>query len=279
MKIKIVTDSTSDISPELAKELGIEVVPAYVRFGGDIYRDGVDLSKPGFYEMLMESTFSPLTSAATPQDFAQIYSRSLDDADGIISIHASSKISRIFNSAEKGKKMIKNKSKIEIVDSFLVSIGLGLVVVAAAKTAKAGENAQSIIGETRQAISQIHMLGFLNTMKYIVRGGRVTRSVIDLSSLFHIKPILSFQDGQVIADGLVATYSHGIDRLCKFIERVPVIRDVGIAYSTNYDRIEEMRRRLGLKFPEEKIYVEQIGAALGAHCGPDAIIVAFRQAG
>ena len=82
MKIKIVTDSTSDISSELAKALHIEVVPAYVRFGKVTYRDGVDLSKSEFSEMLMESPFHPVTSAATPQDFAQVYSRCSSDANG-----------------------------------------------------------------------------------------------------------------------------------------------------------------------------------------------------
>ena len=126
-KIKIVTDSTSDISSELARELNIEIVPAYIRFGKVTYRDGVDLNKSEFEEMLMEeSPFDPVTSAATSQDFAQVYSRCLNDADGIVSIHVSSKLSNTLNSAQKGKKMVKSKSEIEIIDSHFVSIGLGL---------------------------------------------------------------------------------------------------------------------------------------------------------
>ena len=277
MKIKIVTDSTSDISPELAKELDIEVIPAYVRFGKAIYKDGVDLSKSRFYQMLAESPFDPVTSAATTQDFAQVYSRSLNNADGIVSIHVSSKLSRIFNSAQNGKKSVKRKDEIEIVDSRFVSIGLGLAVIAAAKMAKSGENLQSIIRETKQTISRINMLGFLDTMKYISRGGRATKSVIDLSSAFRIKPVIAFKDGQVMADGLVGTYSLGIDRLCKFVERVPIIQDLAIAYNTNYEPIKEMERRLGSIFPKERIYVEQIGAAFGSHSGPNAVFVAFKK--
>lgn len=278
MKIKIVTDSTSDISPKLAKNLDIEVVPGYVRFGKVTYRDGVDLSKSEFYEKLIESPFHPVTSAATAHDFAEAYSRCLGEADGIVSIHVSSKLSRIFNSAQKGKKTVKGKNKIEIVDSLFTSVGLGLVVIAAAKLANAGEDVQSIVIETKRAIEQIRMLGLLDTMKYIARGGRATRGVIELSSIFHIKPTLAFSDGEIVVDGLVRTYSHGIDRLCKFVERTPAIQDLGIAYSTNYDWVEEMKRRLGSVYPTEKIYVEQIGAALGAHSGPDAIIVALRRA-
>jgi len=253
MKVKIVTDSTSDISREMAKDLCIEVVPGYVRFGKETYRDGVELSKAGFYEKLIESPFHPVTSEATPQDFTEVYSRCSDEAEGIVSIHVSSKISRIFDSAQKGKNLLKRRCDIEIVDSHFTSIGLGLIVLNAARLAKAGEDLQSLVKETRKAIDQTSMLGLLDTMKYIARGGRATESVIELSSVLQIKPMFAFRSGEVVVDGLVRTYAHGIDKLYKFVERVPAIKDLGIAYSTNYSQAETMKQRLGSVFPKEKI--------------------------
>lgn len=276
MTVKIITDSTSDISAEMAKDLGIDVVPGYVCFGKDTYRDNVELSKSGFYKMLLESPFHPITSEATPQDFAEVYSRCADEADGIVSIHISAKLSRIISSAQKGKKMAKVKCDIEIVDSHFASIGLGLIVIAAARLAKAGEHIQNIIKETRRAVDQISMLGLLDTMKYVARGGRANKNVIALSNVFHIKPILTFRSGEVTIDGLVRTYPHGIDKLCKFIERVPAIQDLGIAYSTSYEQAMKIIQQLDIAFPKQNIYVEQIGATLGAHTGPDAIVVALR---
>ena len=117
MRVKIVTDSTADISPGLAKNLGIEVVPGYVRFGNDTYQDGIDISKSGFYQKLADSPFHPVTSEATPKDFAEIYSRCANEAEEIVSIHISSKISRMYDSARKGKKMVKAKCAIEVIDS------------------------------------------------------------------------------------------------------------------------------------------------------------------
>jgi DegV family protein with EDD domain len=278
MKVKIVTDSTSDISREVAQDLGIIVIPGYVRFGRETYRDGVDLSKPGFYQQLIESPFHPVTSEATPKDFAEVYSRCADEAGGIISIHISSKLSRTYASAQKGKKMIKGTCEIEVIDSHFASIGLGLIVIAAARLANIGESMQSIVEQTKKAVSRVSILGFFDTMKYIAKGRRATKGVIELSGLFQIKPILTFKDGEVVLDGLVRTYSQGIERLYKFASSAPAIQNLGIAYSTDYDRAEELRGRLGSVFPEQEIYVEQIGAALGAHCGPDALVMALRRA-
>ena len=149
----------------------------------------------------------------------------------------------------------------------------------AARLAKAGEHIQNIVKETRRAVDQISMLGLLDTMKYVARGGRANKSVIELSKVFHIKPLLTFRSGEVTLDGLVRTYPHGIDKLCKFIERVPAIQDIGIAYSTCYEQANRIIRRLDIAFPKQEIYVEQIGAAPGVHTGPDAIVIALRLTG
>ncbi len=278
MGVKIITDSTSDISPELAKNLGIEVVPGYVRFGKEIYRDGVDISKSGFYKKLAGSPLHPETTEAIPKDFAEIYSRCEHEADGIVSIHISSKISRMYDSAQKGKKMIKAKCDIEIIDSHFASIGLGLIVVNAARIANAGESIANIVTETKMAIRQIGMLGFLDTLKYVARGGRASKHVMELSSIFKIKPLLTFRDGEIVSEGIVRTKARGIERLYTFVKDAPEVLDLSIAYSTDYDSAVALRQRLASVFPEQRVYVEQIGSALGAHCGPDAVFVAFKRA-
>ncbi len=189
MSIKIVTDSTSDISPEEAQALGITVVPAYVRFGPEVYRDGVDISNDGFYQKLLTSFVNPTTSQPTAQDFARIYSDCSREAECIVSIHISAKISDTHHSAMQGKKMAGGKCQIEVIDSHFISVGLALVVMAAARLAKAGENLQSVLEETRQAIEQVHMLGVLDTMKYLVLGGRVSKATAAVANIFQIKPL------------------------------------------------------------------------------------------
>ncbi|UCG10641.1 MAG: DegV family protein [Dehalococcoidia bacterium] len=277
MAIQIVSDSTSDISPELANELGIQIVPGYIRIGKSLYRDGIDINKSGFYRQLLENPLPPVTYEASVEDFVEAYSKYQDTSDGIVSIHISSKLSRMYDSARRGSKKVKASCAIKVMDSSVASIGLGLIVINAAKLANAGESIQHIVNETNKAISQIHMLGLFDTLKYAARGGRVTKNVVELSSIFRIKPILTFRDGEVVVEGLARTYEGGIEELLKFVNNTPGIQDLGIAYSTNYDTAIGLKRRLGSVFPEERIYIEQIGSALGAHCGPNAIFVALRH--
>ena len=277
MAIQIVTDSTSDISPELASELGIHIVPGYIRFGKAVYRDGIDINKSGFYKQLVENPLPPVTYEASVKDFVELYSSDQDTSDGIVSIHISSKLSRMYDSARKGSKKIKASYPIEVIDSHFASIGLGLIVINAARLAKAGGSIQNIVNETNKAISQIHMFGLFDTLKYAARGGRVTKHVVELSGIFRIKPLLTFRDGEVVVEGLARTIEGGIERLLEFVNNTPRIQELGIAYSTDYDAAIGLKRRLESVFSEERIYIEQMGAALGAHCGPDAIFVALRH--
>jgi len=277
VSIKIVTDSTSDISPEVAHALGITVVPIYVRFGDEVYRDGVDISNAGFYHKLATSFVHPSTSPPTPQDFAKVYSDCSKEAEGIVSIHISTKISDTCHSALQGKKMVKGKCQVEVIDYHFASVGLALVVMAAARLAKAGENLQSVLEETRKAINQVHILAILDTMKYLVLGGRVSKATAAVADILQIKPLLTFKNGEVIREGLVRTYSRGMDRLYEFVEKRLNIQDLAIAHSTVPELANQMNKRLSSIFPEEKIHVAQLGAALGVHIGPGALVLALRQ--
>ena len=220
----------------------------------------------------------PVTEPPSPQDFAEVYSRYEHEADGIVSIHISSKISRMYDSARKGKEKAKAQYPIEVIDSNFASIGLGLVVIAATRLANGGGSIQDIVSETKRAIGQISMFGLFDTMKYIAKGGRVTKHVMELSSILRIKPLLTFRDGEIVAEGLARTHSGGMERLLEYTTNTPRIQDLGIAYSTDYDSAIALKQRLGSVFPEQKIYIEQIGAALGVHSGPGALFVAFRRA-
>jgi len=252
-------------------------VPVYLRFGDKVYRDGVDISNAEFYHKLATSPVHPATSQPPPQDFATVYSDCSEEAEGIISIHVSAKASGTCNSALQGRKMAKGKCQIEVVDSRFTSVGLGMVVMAAARLARAGGNLQSVLEEASRAISQVSMLGVFDTVKYLVLGGRVSKAVGVVASMLQIKPLLTFKDGEIVRAGLVRTNSSGMDRLYEFVESTPAIQDLAIAYSTIPEQASQMKARLGSIFPEEKIYVTQLGAALGAHGGPGALALAVRR--
>ncbi|MFC2013761.1 DegV family protein [Chloroflexota bacterium] len=277
MSVKVVTDSTADISPEVANALGITIVPAYIRFGDDVYRDGVDITNEGFYQKLVTSFVYPTTSQPTPQDFARVYSDCPREDSGIISIHISSNISDTYDSATQGKKIVGGKCQIEVVDSRFTSVGLALVVMAAARKAQEEGGLRSVLEETQQAINQVHMLGIFDTMKYLILGGRVSKATAAVANIFQIKPLLTFRNGEIVRAGLVRTYAKGIDRLYEFAQIPSTIQDLAIAHSFIPEQASQLKARLGSIFPEDRIYVAQLGATLGVHGGQGVLLLALRQ--
>ncbi|MFC1908347.1 DegV family protein [Chloroflexota bacterium] len=279
MTIKIITDSTSDISTEIVQVLGITVVPGYIHFGKEVYRDGIDISNEAFYQKLISSPFHPTTSEPTPEDLERVYSDYSQETEGIISIHVSKEISKTYNSAIKATKKMKGQCQIEVIDSRLVSIGLSLVVIEAAKLAKAGGSMLNIVEHINKDISKIRMLGVFNTMKYLAKGGRVIKLKSALSRMFQMKPVLTLENGDIVQEGIVHTdsYSRMIDRLYDFVKDGLGTQDLAIAHSAASEQAEELRKRLGLIFNEEKIHITQIGAAIGVHSGPGALFIALRQ--
>ena len=169
MTVKIVTDSSADLPAELVQELGITVVPLYVRFGEEVYREQVEISLDEFYQRLEHDPIHPVTIQPSPQDFINAYQKLSQEADGIVSIHISSKLSGTCNSALQGKEMIEKGCPIEVIDSQVITVGLGMICTAAARMAKAGESLPSVASEVKQMILNIHLLCLLDTLKLLER--------------------------------------------------------------------------------------------------------------
>ena len=276
MTVKIVTDSSADLPAQLVQELGITVVPLYVRFGEDIYRERVDISNEEFYEKLQHGPIHPVTIQPTPQDFANVYEGLSQEADGIVSIHISTKLSGTYNCAVQGKEMIEKRCPIEVVDSQLITISLGLVDIAAAAVANAGGNLQQVLEEVKQAIPNIHLLGLLDTLKYLLLGGRIGRAKALLGSILNVKPLLTLKDGEVMPVTQARSRAKGIDKLFDFVKNAESIQDLAVAYSTTPNEAQILVERLGSIFPKERIKLVRLGTTLGVHMGPGALVIGFR---
>jgi DegV family protein with EDD domain len=277
MTVKIVTDSSADLPAELVQELGITVVPLYVRFGEEVYREQVDISLDEFYRRLEHDPIHPVTIQPSPQDFVNAYQKLSQEADGIVSVHISSKLSGTCNSALQGKEMIEKGCPIEVVDSQIVTVGLGLICIAAAKMAKAGENLTSVVEEVKQMVPSIQLLGLLDTLKYLALGGRIGRAKALLGSVLNVKPMVTLKEGEVVPAGQVRSRSKGIERLFSFAESASDIDDLAVAYNTTPDEAQALAERLGSIFTKEKIKIVRLGTTLGVHMGPGALAVGFRK--
>ena len=201
MAVKVVTDSSADLPGQLAQELGITVVPIYVRFGEEVYRDRVNITEDEFYQRLEHDPVHPSTVQPGPQDFLEVYRKLSPGADGIVSIHISAKLSGTCNSALMAKEMLETGCPVEVVDSQATTMGLGLIAIAAASMANAGESMDKVVEEVKQAIPQIHLLALFDTLKYLLLGGRIGKAKALLGSILNVKPMLSLKDGEVVPAG------------------------------------------------------------------------------
>jgi DegV family protein with EDD domain len=277
MKIQVITDSTFDMPEGLAKELGIRIVPIYLRFGDKTYRDGVDITKDEFYSMLTSSTVHPATSQPNPEDFTSVYKEYCDSAEGIVSIHISSKISGTYNSANMARNTLKSHCPIEIIDSKFNSAGLGLVVTAAARAAKNGANLAEVVNEANKAAREVRMYGMFETMKYLARSGRVNKTIAAASRVLNVMPLLTFHEGEVVRAGLVRSVSKGMDKIYDFVKNNVPVKELIIVHSQALDRASRLKTRLAEFIHEEKISIAELGAGLGVHGGPGVLLAAIRR--
>jgi DegV family protein with EDD domain len=276
MPIHVITDSTADLPIPICEKLEITIVPAIVRFGNEILRDGIDITPDDLYTRMENAKIHPYTSQPSPEDFAIAFRKVSATSEGIVSIHSTSKLSGIYNSALQGKTIFGKTCPIGVLDSCFTSVGLGLVVLAAAKAAKAGAMMNEVIAEARKAISEIKMIGIVDNLEYLIRGGRVGRLKGTASKLLGVKPLLIFKEGEIVQLGLVRTFNHGVRKIAEFVEGQTSVAALAIAHSRIPNRVTELKEQLTHLIMREPIVVSELGPALGVHGGPGVLMVAVR---
>jgi len=276
--VKIVTDSASDLSPELAQQLGITVVPVYLSFGEEVYRDGVDMDADEFYQKLQTSPLHPTTSAPSPGDFTEVYRKLAQETDEVVSIHVGRKISATYDAALQGKEALaETRCRIEVVDSEWVTMALGLVTMAAAEAAQAGESLQQVLEEVKKSVPRVRVLAVFDTLKYLFLGGRISKAKAIVGGVLNVKPLITMRDGELVQAGLARSRSKGVDRLYELVTGASNLQGLAIVHSTTPEEANSLRKRIGPIFAKEQIHIARIGPALGVHTGPGALIVALRE--
>jgi DegV family protein with EDD domain len=279
MTVKVVVDSTSDIPEKLAKEWDITIVPAYVVFGGKSYRDRLDISEDEVYARLDHDSVFPTTSVPSPQDFADVYNKLADETNEIISIHLTSRESGVYNAALLGKGLVSKKCHIEVIDSLSVAMSCGILAVAAAREAKTGAGLEKVAEVVRESIPRMHLIMVLDTLKYVVRGGRVGKGYGLLGSVLRVKPLLTMHDGKLVLAGVARTRTTAIKRLYDFVEDFPQVSEIAVSYATTNEDAEALAERIKSGHPDIPLYLTRIGPVLGTHAGPGAMGVAVRETG
>ncbi len=273
MTVKIVTDSVADLPPQVAQELGITVIPLNVRFGSEVYRDGVDLTAEQFYDRLIHDKTLPVTSVPTPATFANAYDKLAKETDEILAIILSSKLSGTYEVALQSRGLMKKKCRVEVLDSGLAVMAEGFVVMKAARAAQMGAGLDEVKAVAQRTIPRVDFMAAFDTLEYLKRGGRIGKAQFFLGSKLKFNPIIGMKDGKVIGISRPRSRAKAIDYLYNFVMSYSHIEELAIEYATALDEVEMLIERFSSKFPKERIYRSRAGPVIGTHTGPSLLVV------
>ena len=279
MAVKIVTDSSSDIPAEIVENLDITVVPCNVHFGTQGFKDGVDLQADEFYQRLIEGSDFPKTSQPSPGDLKQAYDDLGAGADGIVSVHVSSKLSATYNSAIQAKGETSAECPVDVVDSYQACLGLGMVVIAAAEVANRGGTHGEVASAARSAVDRAQLIFLLDTLEYLQKGGRIGKARAMLGSVLRIKPLIILREGVVDQLGRARSVAKGMAKLREVAEGFSPLESVSVPYTTTPDLAQEFADSLSDLLPEgKKPFVARAGPTIGTYAGPGAFGIGLLQA-
>ena len=278
MAVKIVTDTLSDITGDLAKELDLTVIPLYVRFGEEIFRDRVEITSEQFYQRLVYEDIFPSTTQPTPNDFLAVYEELAKETDEILVIVVSSKLSGTYQSATQAKGMLTSKCRINIVDSLSVAMTQGLIVIAAANAVKKGANLDEATEFAQKAVPRSHLAAYFDTLKYLAKGGRIGKAQGLLGAMLSVKPILTIKDGEMAPLTRVRSLNAGFDYLYNTVASSGKIEYLAVEHATTPGDADKLAERFDDIYPKEKIYRSTISPVIGTYAGPNALAVSYLEA-
>ena len=273
MTVRIVTDSVADLPPQVAKELGITVIPLNVRFGDKVYRDGIDLTAEQFYDRLVHSKTLPVTSVPSPGTFAEAYDKLAEETDKILAIILTSKLSGTYDVALQSIGLMNRKCQVEVIDSQWAVMAEGFIVMKAARAAKAGASLDEVMNMTRQNMERVDFRAAFDTLEYLKRGGRIGAAQAFLGSMLKVNPLITLRDGVVEPAGRTRSRTKAIDLLYNFVMSYSHIEEIAIEDAACPDEAETLAERLSSKFPKERIYRSKTTPVIGTHTGPGLLLV------
>jgi len=269
-RVAIVTDSTSDLPPQLTKARGITVVPLTLHFDGRSLLDGVEITPTEFYRRLPAATIHPTTSQPSPGQFAEAYSALLADHSDVVSIHISEKLSGTYASARQGADMT-DPARVRVIDSQVVSMSLGLVTLAASTLAAQGIDARLIEERILAMRDQVQTYFSVATLEFLRRGGRIGRASALLGSVLQVKPVLCIRDGQVTPLERVRTFDRALNRIVELTREVD--RGKGVCVIVGHAEAPEDAERIARELEPiaETLLIQPLGPVVGAHAGPGVV--------
>ena len=280
-QVAIVTDSVACIPREQVEEYGIEVVPVQVIFGDKAYRDGIDISPSQFYALFRQAEKLPTTAASLPGSLLEAYRKASRRGASILCITLSAKLSGMFNAARLAVEMAKEtlpNVTIELLDCGTAAAAQGLVVLAAARAAALGKSLTEVADKARSVMQRVNLFAMLDTLYYLVKGGRVPKAAHWASSLLRIKPILTLAEGEVHPLAKPRTTAGAMKHILKMMEQKVVQGQplhAAIMHADILDEAVALRGQISSRFNCAELFITEFTPVMGAHTGPGVVGVAF----
>ena len=276
-RIAIVTDSTSDIPPELVAKYNIRVVPQILIMGNKTWQDGVDIDSPTFYELLRTSPHFPASSQPSVVTFERVFSELAGEADGIVAVLVSEELSGTLNSARMAAENLPDVP-IEIIDTRSVSIQLGFIVLAAARAAAAGADLKTVADTARALIGQVHVYFVVDTLEYLHRGGRIGAAARLFGTALNLKPLLCVKEGIVQPVTKVRTRRKALETLSELLEEQLAGKErihMAVLHVAAPEEADHLARQLQERFHPDEMIHSECGPVIGTHAGPGTVGAAY----
>lgn len=275
-KVAIVTDGASSLTPAMGKEYGLDVAPVYVTFNGETYLSGVNLDAAEFYRLLRANEKLPTTAQPTAQDFIDIYTKLAEDVDEIVTVVISHHMSATLQSALMAQEQFKTVP-VHVVDSESVTLGLGMMAIAAARAAAQGQDAQQVLQLLEKIKQSMNVIFTVETLEYLQKGGRIGGATAFLGSALNIKPILYIKNGRIEPLERVRMRKRAIARLLELAEEKVGASEAHFAVLHCEADVEarELGEQVKAKFNCAELVIAEAGPVIGTHAGPGTLGLGF----
>lgn len=276
MKTVILTDSTCDLTQEQLKALDVEAVPLTVNFNGKSYRDNIDITKEEFYKMLVSEAESPTTSQPSPEAFLEVFDKHKAEGNEIVFIGLSSVLSGTIQSAKIAKEMC-DYDKIYIVDSQSATAGIEVLVRVACRLRNEGKSACEIAEKVTELVPRLRLFFFVDTLKYLVKGGRLSKTAGFVGGALSIKPILTVAEGSVVSIGTARGLKGGFEKLYNIIAEADIDTSLPmeLVYTANEENLHSFEMYMSEKGMKYDWIYGEAGSVIGTHADPGAVAVVY----
>jgi len=272
MSIAVVTDSTSDLPVDLAKQHGISIVPLNVHIEDETFLDGVTISADEMYRRLPDQKVIPTTSAPSVGSFLELYEKLAETHDEIISIHISSKLSLTHGAAVNAAAEMKEKgTRVEVIDTEQASMALGWTTVQVAELIASGGTIEDAVALAKSSSERASFVGMVDTLEYLVRGGRIGKAQGFVGTLLRIRPILTLINGEAHPAGRARNRTKGIARIKEMVAEAAPLDKLAILYTTDRADAEEIAKGVAEFAPDGSPIIAQLGPVVGNYLGPGTL--------